>query len=149
MRHRSLVSVGEAISRTTAHQRTASCLRIPSRPLSCINPTYASSDSSITLPSQKRSLHLTLGPFSSRKNLIESAWTTRFTQQTKPQRSQARHCSYRRRMCRKHEAEVAESNMDITKGREVLPKNVTPRHYDLTLEPDFKTFKYQGTVVIE
>jgi aminopeptidase 2 len=34
-------------------------------------------------------------------------------------------------------------------GREVLPTNVKPVHYDLTLEPDFKTFKYNGTVTIE
>lgn len=36
-----------------------------------------------------------------------------------------------------------------TQGREVLPTNVKPVHYDLTLEPDFKTFKYNGTVTIE
>ncbi|KAJ5480686.1 Aminopeptidase 2 [Penicillium diatomitis] len=34
-------------------------------------------------------------------------------------------------------------------GREVLPTNVKPVHYDLTLEPDFKTFKYNGTVTID
>jgi hypothetical protein len=34
-------------------------------------------------------------------------------------------------------------------GREVLPTNVKPLHYDLTLEPNFETFKYDGTVVIE
>jgi aminopeptidase 2 len=39
--------------------------------------------------------------------------------------------------------------MDISKGREVLPKNVKPLHYDLTLEPNFETFKYDGTVSIE
>ena len=33
--------------------------------------------------------------------------------------------------------------------REVLPTNVRPIHYDLTLEPDFSTFKYSGTVTIE
>lgn len=38
--------------------------------------------------------------------------------------------------------------MDISKGREVLPKNLKPTHYDLTLEPDFETFKYEGTVVM-
>ncbi|CEJ55612.1 Aminopeptidase 2 [Penicillium brasilianum] len=34
-------------------------------------------------------------------------------------------------------------------GREVLPTNVKPLHYDLTLEPDFETFKYNGTVTID
>lgn len=39
--------------------------------------------------------------------------------------------------------------MDVSKGREVLPTNVKPMHYDLTLEPDFEKFTYEGTVVIE
>ncbi|KAI7255861.1 hypothetical protein KC335_g13611 [Hortaea werneckii] len=51
-------------------------------------------------------------------------------------------------MCR-HDAETADANMDISKGREVLPKNVRPVHYDLTLEPNFETFKYEGTVVVD
>jgi aminopeptidase 2 len=34
-------------------------------------------------------------------------------------------------------------------GREVLPTNVKPVHYDLTLEPDFEKFTYEGTVIIE
>lgn len=38
---------------------------------------------------------------------------------------------------------------DISHGRQVLPKNVKPLHYDLTLEPNFETFKYEGTVIIE
>ena len=33
--------------------------------------------------------------------------------------------------------------------RELLPANVIPRHYHLTLEPDFKKFTYAGTVVID
>lgn len=36
-----------------------------------------------------------------------------------------------------------------THGREILPANVVPKHYDLTLEPDFKTFKYAGHVIID
>ena len=36
-----------------------------------------------------------------------------------------------------------------SQGREVLPTNVKPTHYDLTLEPDFEKFSYEGTVVIE
>jgi aminopeptidase 2 len=34
-------------------------------------------------------------------------------------------------------------------GREVLPTNVKPVHYDLTLEPNFEKFTYDGTVIIE
>lgn len=53
-------------------------------------------------------------------------------------------------MCWHHrEAETADANMDISKGREVLPKNVKPLHYDLTLEPDLEKFTYEGTVTIE
>lgn len=56
-------------------------------------------------------------------------------------------CSQRRIACR---ADVdSEANMDISKGREVLPTNVKPLHYNLTLEPDFAKFSYEGTVVIE
>ena len=39
--------------------------------------------------------------------------------------------------------------MDISKGREVLPTNVRPVHYELTLEPNFTDFTYNGTVAIE
>ena len=50
-------------------------------------------------------------------------------------------------MC-KAQAET-EGSVDVSKGREVLPANVKPLHYDLTLEPDFENFSYEGTVVIE
>ena len=50
-------------------------------------------------------------------------------------------------MCKAH-AEV-EASVDITKAREVLPTNVKPLHYDLTLEPDFDKFSYEGIVIIE
>nr|POE63591.1 aminopeptidase 2 [Quercus suber] len=62
-----------------------------------------------------------------------------------------RHCSHRRRnMCGQHkDADTADTNMDITMGREVLPKNVKPLHYDLTLEPDLEKFTYEGHVTIE
>ncbi|KAF2764464.1 hypothetical protein EJ03DRAFT_385927 [Teratosphaeria nubilosa] len=53
-------------------------------------------------------------------------------------------------MCRgRREADAAETSLDIAKGREVLPKNVKPLHYDLTLEPNFEAFQYEGTVSIE
>lgn len=39
--------------------------------------------------------------------------------------------------------------VDISQGREILPTNVIPRHYDLTIEPNFKDFTFQGHVVID
>ncbi|RYO84627.1 hypothetical protein DL764_009293 [Monosporascus ibericus] len=38
---------------------------------------------------------------------------------------------------------------DATKGRELLPTNVIPTHYDVTLEPDFDKFTFQGKVLID
>lgn len=40
-------------------------------------------------------------------------------------------------------------SINIAHGREVLPANVIPRHYDLVLEPNFETFTYEGTVTID
>ncbi len=60
-----------------------------------------------------------------------------------------RHCSHRRNMCRHFGVEGHSSAVDITQGREILPANVKPLHYDLTLEPNFSDFTYEGTVVIE
>lgn len=37
----------------------------------------------------------------------------------------------------------------LTHGREILPGNVIPRHYDLTLEPDFKALTYEGHVIVD
>ncbi|ORY09285.1 peptidase family M1-domain-containing protein [Clohesyomyces aquaticus] len=53
-------------------------------------------------------------------------------------------------MCR-HQlgADANDAAMDISKAREVLPTNVKPLHYDLTLEPNFETFTYEGKVVID
>jgi aminopeptidase 2 len=53
-------------------------------------------------------------------------------------------------MCRSRQAEVAGGGaVNVAHGREILPANVKPLHYDLTLEPDFDKFTYEGTVVIE
>jgi aminopeptidase 2 len=51
-------------------------------------------------------------------------------------------------MCRHSGADV-HSHVDVTASREVLPTNVKPIHYDLTLEPDFEKFTYEGSVTIE
>jgi aminopeptidase 2 len=50
-------------------------------------------------------------------------------------------------MCGTRRAEVSGSTN--VQGREVLPTNVKPQHYDLTLEPNFEKFTYEGTVIIE
>lgn len=34
-------------------------------------------------------------------------------------------------------------------AREVLPSNVIPKHYKLSLTPDFSTFKFAGTVNVD
>jgi aminopeptidase 2 len=52
-------------------------------------------------------------------------------------------------MCKHFDGDVGASAVDVTQGREVLPTNVKPLHYHLTLEPNLKTFEYKGKVVIE
>jgi aminopeptidase 2 len=59
-----------------------------------------------------------------------------------------RYCSHRRNMCRHFGAEE-HGSATIAGAREVLPTNVKPIHYDLTLEPNFEDFTYEGKVVIE
>jgi aminopeptidase 2 len=46
-------------------------------------------------------------------------------------------------------AEVESGGVDVAMGREILPANVIPRHYDLTLEPDFKKYTFEGTVMVD
>ncbi|KAI1300304.1 peptidase family M1-domain-containing protein [Xylaria venustula] len=71
---------------------------------------------------------------------------------TLPSASFIRHCSYRRHnMCRlagdvEH---FGGAKPDPNAGRELLPTNVIPRHYDVTLEPDFNKFTFEGKVVID
>lgn len=54
-------------------------------------------------------------------------------------------------MCRTHsDADIAGGGAGgPAKGRELLPANVIPRHYDLTLEPNFEDFTFKGHVVID
>ena len=61
---------------------------------------------------------------------------------------QVRKCSQRRAMCRGN-ADIPGGSVDVDAYREVLPKNVKPLHYDLTLEPNFEVFSYEGKVAIE
>jgi aminopeptidase 2 len=52
-------------------------------------------------------------------------------------------------MCKMHGAEEVGGAMDVSNGRQILPVNVKPRHYDLILEPDFEKFTFEGTVIID
>lgn len=51
-------------------------------------------------------------------------------------------------MCR-HAGATDPSGAVNVAGRELLPANVVPKHYDLTLEPDFAKLTFDGTVVID
>ncbi|KAK3695352.1 aminopeptidase 2 [Podospora appendiculata] len=51
-------------------------------------------------------------------------------------------------MCRTHAAADVASGVNVH-GRELLPANVIPRHYHVTLEPDFKKLTFDGTVIID
>ncbi|KAI0864148.1 peptidase family M1-domain-containing protein [Xylaria cubensis] len=75
-----------------------------------------------------------------------------FRPPTSPSASPVRYCSYRtHNMCRlAGETEhFGGANPDPNSGRELLPTNVIPRHYDVTLEPDFEKFTFEGKVVID
>ena len=61
---------------------------------------------------------------------------------------QRRPCSYQRSMC-KLTVDATTSSLDVSMGREVLPKNVKPTHYRLTFEPNLETFEFDGIAEIE
>ncbi|OJD17458.1 hypothetical protein AJ78_02429 [Emergomyces pasteurianus Ep9510] len=73
---------------------------------------------------------------------------SRFTPRVTVARQAKRYCSYRR-MCLARQGDDAAGGASALAGREILPANVKPLHYDLTLEPDFEKFIYKGTVVID
>lgn len=47
------------------------------------------------------------------------------------------------------EAGTVGMGLDVSKDRELLPANVKPIHYALTLEPNFHDFTFEGEVIIE
>ncbi|KAK5991684.1 YscII [Cladobotryum mycophilum] len=51
-------------------------------------------------------------------------------------------------MCRSRSGEEGAAAASF-QGRELLPTNVVPQHYHVTLEPDFDKLTYNGTVVID
>lgn len=46
-------------------------------------------------------------------------------------------------------ADNVEGSMDVTQGREVLPKHIKPTHYQVELEPKFDDFTFVGKLSIE
>ncbi|KAJ8611907.1 hypothetical protein MRB53_037703 [Persea americana] len=76
--------------------------------------------------------------------------STQSIRPTQPLPSTRRYCSHRRHaMCRQREADALNTAGFNVNGREVLPTNVKPLHYDLTLEPHLDTFKFDGSVKID
>lgn len=51
-------------------------------------------------------------------------------------------------MCGTAEVETGGGPVNV-QARELLPTNVKPTHYDLSLEPDFDKFTFDGRVVID
>ncbi len=48
-----------------------------------------------------------------------------------------------------HCADSSGTAFPIPKKAFELPSSVIPRHYDITLQPDFKKFTFDGTVLID
>ncbi|KIW01467.1 uncharacterized protein PV09_07224 [Verruconis gallopava] len=136
------------------------------RSLTCYNLTATHTSATCIASVRSKQLH-SLRPLSSQPVLPEFSPKSSALARTSPSdssqplrglrnlkltpRTQLRSCSYQRHnMCR-HSlgADVAESAVDVTKGREVLPTNVKPLHYRLTLEPNLESFEYKGTVEID
>lgn len=79
---------------------------------------------------------------------IKPRHRTEFSSNRLPNRQAVRYCSCQRAMCT-GDADLPGGSMDVKNARVLLPTNVKPSHYDLTLEPDFEKFTYEGNVVIE
>jgi aminopeptidase 2 len=52
-------------------------------------------------------------------------------------------------MCRHADEGSDPTATNIKQPRQILPADVKPLHYHVTLEPNLKTFEYDGEVVIE
>ena len=51
-------------------------------------------------------------------------------------------------MCRTQATADVAGGVNV-QARELLPTNVVPRHYHVTLEPDFQKLTFDGTVVVD
>lgn len=93
---------------------------------------------------------LSSSPFSTLKSSSPSPPTSTLTARRRINNKQSpstifrRHCSHRNMCMRGADIDHASN----TAGREVLPSNVIPTNYDLTLEPNLSDFTFDGTVTI-
>lgn len=115
------------------------------RPLSSLSSFYSTSSS---LSSPLSSSLLFSSPLSSSSSSPLSSYPRlRLAPRPPvlPTRSSARFCSA---MCRSRAGLEGSASANV-QGRELLPANVVPRHYHLTVEPDFEKLTYNGSVVID
>jgi hypothetical protein len=111
-------------------------------------PTTAPSRAIYNLtPSRQPSSHIhsPFSPSSANPSLRHPA-TALSCKPTSISPRQVRHCSHRRNMCRSN---MMGDGPSVPLDREVLPTNVKPTSYHLTLEPNLETFEYDGEVAIK
>ncbi|KAL1866911.1 hypothetical protein VTK73DRAFT_4458 [Phialemonium thermophilum] len=124
----------------------ASCHRVPA---AFANWTLSRTRSALLRPSSTARFYSVVIPNIPRTRQPTSLHSIPF-QVIRSRTAPVRFCSYRRSsMCRTQAAaEMAGGGVNV-KGRELLPANVIPRHYDIALEPDFEKLTFDGTVVID
>jgi hypothetical protein len=118
---------------TTAPSRAIYNLAPSRQPSSHIHSPFSPSSANPSLPTS---------PVTSIANRPATALSCKPTS-TSPR--QVRHCSHRRNMCRSN---IMGDGPSVPLDREVLPTNVKPTSYHLTLEPNLETFEYNGEVAI-
>ena len=127
-------------------------IRLRSSSSSSFCPSYSTSTSSSQLPfpSYPSNSSSSLLQFNKLQSSVPRLHHhQRLCRLSPPSFTSKRYCSYRR-MCSSRRAEDAPSgSTNVPQDREVLPTNVKPVHYDLTLEPNFDKFTFDGTVIIE
>lgn len=126
--------------------------RAPTPPQQLTPRTYSSSPrclSTATVTAAALTPTPTPAPFNSRLVARSQLFPERFPRPLRLSRQPVRHCSYRRHnMCRT-QAMGDEASAVNVQSRELLPTNVVPRHYHVTLETNFEKFTFDGTVVID
>ncbi|KAI1454391.1 peptidase family M1-domain-containing protein [Annulohypoxylon moriforme] len=146
-----------AAYRVESIPRISTLARVRLRPLTSLTPTTATATASLWRRNHSwRSPALTTPPSHCSRLTSYSSLprTSPFekVRSTTLSKTPLRHCSYRRQnMCRlagdiEH---TGGASPDPTKGRELLPTNVIPTHYDVTLEPNFDKFTFEGKALID
>jgi aminopeptidase 2 len=138
------------IARSKAIRPPRSTHKVTSRPVLSPFPAFASSRSFSSVLNHNRPSAPISAPIPA-PHILKNSKPTNFARKRNIKNlTSIRHCSHQRNMCKLSEtAEVVGGGMDVSKGRELLPANVKPLHYHLTLEPNFEKFTYEGEVVIE